>query len=162
MLYYLGRERFYHGQWQRAIETLQQYLARPDATWNAERCAAQRHAATCARRLGCDEEALRWLLRACVEGPELREPFLELAELYQELGLWAQGYAAAQDALRITIKASHHFVSNHCWGAWPHDLAAKCAYRMGFQTEAIRQIDEALRHSPDDERLRADARVIAA
>jgi tetratricopeptide (TPR) repeat protein len=161
-LYYLGREYWYAGQWRQAIYTLAEYLECPDATWDAERCAAMRHAAACHCRLGQPDQAVHWLIRACLEAPMLREPFVELAQLYHDLDRPAQAYAAVLDALRITVKATHFLVSNHCWGPWPHELAADCAQRLGLKNEAAQHLRKVRELQPDDELLPSSARLIAA
>jgi hypothetical protein len=161
-LYYLGREYYYAGQWRQAIYTLEEYLHCPDATWQAERCAAMRHIAVCNQSLGQADQAIHWLSRACLEAPTLREPFVELAQLYCALDRPAQGYAAVLDALRITVKPTHFLVSNHCWGPWPHELAAKCAERLGLRSEAAQHSRNALHYASEDQRLQAKASVLAA
>jgi hypothetical protein len=74
----------------------------------------------------------------------------------------AQAYAAVLDALRISVKPTHYLVSNHCWGAWPHELAAKCAQRIGLKYEANQHICKALSYSPDNRCQQANAQVQAA
>ena len=47
------------------------------------------------------------------------------------------------------------------WGAMPHDYASIAAYHLGMKEEALRQVSIALELSPDDERLKANKRLIA-
>jgi hypothetical protein len=56
-------------------------------------------------------------------------------------------------ALEIKSKELVYTCDPEVWGSKPHDLAAISAYNLGLREEAIRHGAEAVRLSPDDERL---------
>ena len=89
--HYLGREYMYHGEWQRAIDTLKQHLSLPKATWADERCASMRFIGRCYRHLGRDDLAAVWYHRAIAEAPHLREPYIDYAALLYTLGARCRG-----------------------------------------------------------------------
>ncbi len=73
-VFYLGREYSFYGRWSDCERTLRQYLRMRSAVWDEERCAAMRILAQACLAQERTAEAERWLLRACAEAPQLREP----------------------------------------------------------------------------------------
>ena len=66
-VHYLGREYFFRGRWQDAIDTLKKHLSLPSATWKDERAASMRYLAGCYFRLGNEREGEVWTYRAIAE-----------------------------------------------------------------------------------------------
>ena len=78
---YLGREYYFMGKWDKAIETLEKYLSLKDATWKEERSFALRYIACCYKEKGELDTAKLYLLKAISEAPNMREPYVEMARL---------------------------------------------------------------------------------
>jgi glycosyltransferase involved in cell wall biosynthesis len=151
--FYFARELTFYRLWDEAIEALNAYLNMPEATWPNERCYAM-------RLLGqaYDEKldywtALKWFRMSIAEAPGTREPWVDFAMSCYKKHLWKECHHAATMALSIVDRELVYTCDPEVWGSKPHDLAAISAFHLGMKDEAIRHGAEAVRLSPDDERL---------
>ena len=151
--FYYARELTFYQKWHEAIAALNKYLAMPQATWPNERCYAYRLLGKSYAELNNSVQAEGYLLKACSEAPNTREPWCELAMLYYRQNRWAECYAASMRALSIKDRALVYTCDPAVWGHWPHDLAAVSAWHLGLQAVAIEQGKLAVEASPDDARL---------
>jgi len=146
--YYYARELFFHGQNDQALTEFKRHLALPTAQWRPERAASMRYLAKVET-----SEAETWLLRACAEAPDFREPWVELASHYYGKKQWANSLAAAQRALAIKEKPLLYLCDAYSWGAAPHDFAAIASSYLGQKKQAIDYCHDALRIEPNNERM---------
>jgi len=160
--FWLGREYVYRGRWDQAVAELARYLALPEAVWPPERAAAMRFLAQASAALGRQGEAEAWLLRACAEAPDEREPWVDLAQNCHNAQDWAGGFAAARRALAITERPHHYLTTPIAWGERADDLAAVCAWWLGLSDTAREHVVAALRAAPNDLRIIANARFMGA
>jgi len=147
--FYYARELYYYGRREEAVQEFLRHLGLPKATWAPERARSMRFLA---ELLPGAREA--WLLRACGECPNRREPWVDLAQHYYETGNWAGCFSAASRALGISHRPVEYLSEPHAWGAKPWDLAALAAYHLGL--DAVGLGKEALSRAPEDERLRGN------
>lgn len=171
--YYLGREYTYVARWQAAIDTLEGYLAHRTA-WSAERASASSmiaashdRLAEAARAVGDGalasrhgDAALRWAFRTVHEEPNLREPWLDLADALRQRGDHEGSRWAASRALAIAHPTGTFLDRPESWRARPHDLASLASWNLGRRDEALAHAFAAVAAEPDDERLVANARFI--
>ena len=71
--HYLGREYFFHAQYDPAITELHRHLSLCKALWKPERAASMRYIAKCHEALSAPLEAREWYVRATLEDPTSRE-----------------------------------------------------------------------------------------
>lgn len=159
-MHYLGREYFFHSNFEKAISTLKRHLQLPSATWADERCASMRYIAKCYVNLQNLQEAQRWYLRAIAQAPHLREPWLDFAMLAYEnedwyLLLWLTGRALA-----IQERPRTYITEATSWGSLPHDLASLGYFYTGQYQKALYHIDRALEIEPSDPRLLKNRELI--
>jgi glycosyltransferase involved in cell wall biosynthesis len=115
--YYSAREHYYQNDWDEARRKFQEYLAMPSAVYDQERAEACRLVA----RMVWPDLKEKWLLRACSEAPQRREPWAELALYYKEQGRGAEASGAAARALSILERTPEN--SFHCEDfAWNNEL----------------------------------------
>lgn len=160
--HYLGREYMYHGRWGDAIAALKRHLELPGALWREERCASLRFIARCEEAQGREAEALSWLLRAAGEAPWLREPWVELCRWMYRRQNWEGVVFAAEQAVAIKSRGESYITESESWGALPWDLGSLGAYYTGRYERAAEMAEEALRLSPEDERIRKNLALIYA
>jgi tetratricopeptide (TPR) repeat protein len=151
--FYHARELTFYSRWEEAITALKRYLAMPEATWENERCYAMRLLGKSYDETGNGWEALKWYRLAVAEAPGTREPWVDLALACYCRHLWAESYAAAKSALRITDKALVYTMDPSVWTEKPWDLASIAAWNLGLKDEAIQLCQEALKLNPTDIRL---------
>ncbi len=150
--YYLAREYMFNGMHEKAIPHFLKHLEL--SNWSAEKSASMRYLATAT---GNREH---WLLRACAESPERREPWVDLAQYYYDTRNWSGSYYAAIRALSITEKPLEYLCEPTAWGAAPHDLASIAAWNLNIKLEALKLSIDALKLNPTDERLRSNASLV--
>ena len=159
-LFYLGREHSFRQNWADCQRVLEEYLSLPESCWASERSHALRLIAQCRKAQGDAGGALAWLLRCCAEDASLRENWVELAQAYYEMNDWSGGYHACERALAIHERPRHYQSFGYAWGERADDLASVCAWYMGMKDKAAEHLRRALAVSPDDGRLRGNARWI--
>lgn len=144
--FYLGRELMYHGRYDDAKVHLRRHLEL--SKWAPER-------ATCMRYLGTvTGEREAWVLRACAEAPNRREPWVDLSQIYYEKGNWASCLSAALRALEIQEKPLEYLCEESAWGSLPYDLAGISYWNLGMPEKALRYTMSALEIDPTNERLK--------
>lgn len=152
--HYLGREYMFHGQWERAVETLREHLAMPTATWRPERAASMRYIARCLLEMGRAEQAELWLLRAVLEAPEQREALVELARLMERQERWRECERYCRLALDNRKRDLSYTTDPAAWGALPWDLLSLACWYQGHRDWAVNCARQALALEPDNARIR--------
>lgn len=160
--FYFCRELTFYQLWDEAITELHKYLEMPEATWENERAYAMRLLADGYSHRQDWWQAMKWARLACAEAPNTREPWLKLAEFAYRMSNWQECYYAVQQALKITDKALVYTCDPAAWTEKPYDYGAIACYHLGRQKEALEMINKALDYAPNDERLRANLKLIQA
>ena len=111
---------------------------------------------------GKEQAAEEWLLRACAEAPQLREPWLEASAFAAARQDWSGSLYFAQKALQIRTRGRSYIQEAESWGARPYDLAALAAYYLGQYALALRYGREAAELEPENERLHENLRFYEA
>lgn len=155
-MHYLGREYLFRGRWNDCILTLKKHLSLPTATWRDERCASMRFISRAYAEKGDFAAAQEWGWRAMAEAPYLREPFMDLAWLLYGQKAWEGVLYLTGCALRITDRSRSYVTESAAWGSRPWDLRALAYYYTGQFEKALAAVDEALKISPQSDRLRAN------
>ena len=74
------------GDFPRAVMLFRRHLQTPQAVWQDERCLSMLCLAGCCRAMRNDDEAERWLLRACAELPHTPHPWEYACLYYRSIG----------------------------------------------------------------------------
>ncbi|XOQ44826.1 MAG: Glycosyl transferase family 2 [Clostridium sp.] len=161
MMYYLGREYMYRGQWQDCINTLKRHLSLPTATWREERCASMRWIALSYFRLFQMNEAYRWYYRAVAEAPWMRDPYVEFAQMCYQLGDWPAVFSLTEQALKIHQRSPVYVNAACAWDHTPDDLCAIACYQLGMYERSYEHAKAALSYTPNSARLKRNLELIA-
>ena len=146
--YYLAREYFFNGMFDKAVDMFKRHLQNPKATWGPERAASCRYLAKCLPDL-----AHAYLEQAIEEALGRREAVVEMAQHHYSKQDWANCLEYSLQALDIEEKPLDYLCEEFAWGALPYDLAAISAYNLGDLKTAYRYGGMALAFAPDDDRL---------
>lgn len=124
MLYYLGREYLYRGQYAKAAEVLTRHIEREP--WDVQRSAALRDLARC--HLACGhtdaaEAVLRQSIEAC---PSMREGYIELASLYLRDHRTQAAEKLLEQALAIRTPHPIYFNEGFAWDGAAERLLDQC------------------------------------
>ena len=152
-MHYLGREYMFYGRWDDCINTLQKHLKMPSAKWPDERAASMRYIAKAFCAKGEREQARRWLYRAIAEAPHLREAYVEMSQLCNDLQEWEGTVYFAQTALKIQERPQTYICTEEAWGSLPYDLLTLGYYYSGRYLEALAAVNKAVALDPENQRL---------
>jgi tetratricopeptide (TPR) repeat protein len=151
--YYYARELFYVRRYEDSIKEWQRYLKMPDATWYHERCYAYRTLGKCYASLGMVAEELDAFRSATKEAPNIREPWVDLAESCQKHKIWHESFGAATVALNITKREYVYTSDKTVWGSRTPDALALAAHYLGMKDMAFKYGQQALDLDPTNQRL---------
>ncbi len=160
MTYYLGREYMYFGRWNDCIRTMERYLALPGAKWKEERCAAMRWMAKSYFMLGSADKAHEIYYQAIAEVPDMRDAYIECAQMAYSLGDWVTVLYMTNEALKINKKSVVYVNMGYSWDYTPDDLAAIANYQLGNYETSLIHARNALSYAEDDERLQSNLELI--
>lgn len=150
--FYLGREYTYYSMPEKATPHFLKHLEL--SHWDAERSASMRHLA---KTTGNKEH---WLLRACGEAPNRREPWVELAQYYYETQNWPGSLGASLRALSIREKPLEYLCEPEAWGQLPQDLASIASWYLGMHERGFKHAIAAMNLAPWDGRIRGNAAMM--
>lgn len=143
--FYLGREYMFAGLNEQAEQQLLKYLE--ISSWKPERATAMRYLSR------VSGERYHWLLRACAESPDRREPWIELAGYYYVNSRWIECLSAVESALTIKEKPLEYLCEAESWGSHPYDMATVAAWNVGMRELAIEYCKSAVAIEPNNERF---------
>ena len=152
-MHYLGREYMYYGKYQEAIDILKKHLKLKNATWKDERCASLRFIGRCYSNLKDYKNAKKYLKKAIIEAPYLRDPYVELALLEYQLKNYKEVEKYCLKALKIKNHQRTYINETFSWDNTIYDLLSISCYYLGKIQYAIYFIDLALEFTPSDQRL---------
>lgn len=158
--HYLGREYLYRGRWDDCITALKRHLALPRAVWRDERAASMRYIARAYEEKGDNESAWLWYLRAVLEAPHLREPYMDLALFLYRREEWDGVLYFTGRALAIEQRPKTYICEAAAWGSLPYDLRSIACYQTGRPGPALEEAKKALERAPEDERLQGNVRLL--
>jgi glycosyltransferase involved in cell wall biosynthesis len=149
-------------RYQEAIDTLKNYLSSPEKKAREEECAATQLLGRCHEALGRSAEALRWFRRATVEFPEIRDPWLSLAQHTSKKKLWGECLVAATSALAISKRLYSRYSNPGAWGKAPYDLGSLAAWNLGLLPLAYELCSKAVEFDPKNPRLLENLEAIGS
>lgn len=142
--FYLGREYFFHGDYEKSRAALEHYLHLPSARWKDERAAGMRYLAKCCRQLKQPEMEQNWLERAVQEAPHSRETWLDAARAAYLRQDWPAVLRYTAGCLRITKREMNYLSESESWGSLPQDLRSIALYYTRDISAAIAAAEHAL------------------
>lgn len=151
--HYLGREYMFMERWEDCINTLTKQLSLPDSGWKEERAASMRFISRAYKGLKDIHNSKIWLYKAIAEQPLLREPYLEMAMLSEDLQDWLSMYYYAIQALNITNRPIGYSSEAFSYDSTPYDLLAISSYWLGMRENALKYSKLDLSKDPYNERL---------
>lgn len=146
--YYLAREYFFNGMYDKAIDMFKKHLANPRATWGPERAASWRYLAKCD-----SANAEHYLAQAIQDAPNRRESLVELGMVFYRKNDFEKALMFMEEAILIQEKPLDYLCEDFAWGSLPYDVAAISAFNLGKKDLALRYGAVAVTYEPDNQRL---------
>ena len=152
-MHYLGREYMFYRKYDKAIETLKKHLTLKKATWKDERAASYRYIARCYLYQHLYDSAKEYYYRAIIEAPYLREAYIEMAFLLQELQDYYGVVYFINEALKIKNRSLTYINEARCWDQTPYDLISVAFYHLNQKEKALYFVNKALEIDPNNQRI---------
>lgn len=149
-LYYLGREYYFNGMYDKAIPMLKKHV--DVSVWAPEKASSLRYLAKCDPK-----NAVEYLEKALAQG-ERRETLVELSKHYYESSQWEQCKQYALRAIAITEKPLDYLCEAFAWSDAPFDLVAISEFNLGNYESAVEYGYMAVDMNKTDERLKNNLR----
>lgn len=152
-MHYLGREYYFHGEYEKAVEVLQKHLDLPSATWDEERAASFRYMAKSLQQLGQMEEAECSFKRAIITQSSSREGYYDLGVFYYENGDYLSAAAVLEAMQNISHRRLNYISNPECWGGKINDILSICYHYLGDRKKALENCKKAHALQPNNARI---------
>ena len=159
-MHYLGREYMYHGQYEKAINTLKKHLKLEKASWKDERSASMRFIARSYYYKEKVDTARMWYRKAIKETPYLREPYTELGILEYLEGNYEKSIKYLKEALQIKKNFKTYINDPICYNGTIEDILSVCLYNLDSREEALGYAIKASLMQPNNERIKNNIEII--
>lgn len=146
--FYYARELYFYKNYEEAAKLFRTYLENPRSTWTSERGAALRYLAKCE-----PDMAEKHLKQSIIEANNVREPYLDLCEIYYQTENWENCLYYAEEALKLKNRPLDFLSERRCWDGSLEDYAAIASYRLGKYRKAIKYGVDAFYIRETDQRL---------
>jgi len=153
-MHYLSREYMFAGKYETAIKTFKKHLKMPNATWEEERSASYRYIGDCYVYLKKFKLAESYYKKAITTCFNIREPYLNLAQLYYNKKDYLNCIFVLNSMLNIKTKNLSYMTNPNCWNDYPYDLLSFCHFSIGNINLAIINTQVALSYNIDNVRLK--------
>lgn len=171
-LFYLGRQYLYLKNYDKAIDSLNKYMAMTKEKGAWDRADACFHLYQCyieTRNVEQDKdktrllesEAIRNLYLACLERPTNRKWWYELALFYYGRGRYFIVIGILKCMFEIPETAQEGFMFMETAGSDPYDLMARSMWHMGRYEEGLEYEREALKRNPDSKQIKENISFFA-
>lgn len=151
-VFWLAREFVYQQDWTKAVDWFERFLQRTDI-WYVEKAHAYKFLGKCYHELKREQAARSAYLQAVTIAPKEREVWLELAYFHAAINEIDLAYYACCQGLRITTRPEHYLTTNYAWGYRLYDLAARCAWNLGYEDQAREHARIAVTMAPDEQHV---------
>ena len=160
-MHYLGREYYFHSNYELAIKTLKKHLSMPNSIWKEERSSSCKLIANCYEKLNKHKMATKYYQLAIAECPTTREPYIEFAKYYFRKKQYLNAIPYILSALNIKDRQLNYISQPDCWNATPYDLLALCFYNIKDYKKAYLNGSLALKFEPNNIRLQTNLKYYA-
>lgn len=158
-MHYLGREYMFHGQYDKAIETLEKHINMPSAVWDAERAASMRFIARCKIMQGDKEAGELWYNRAIAEAPQYREGWYETCKIMYHAKRWKSCIFYGERCIEIMQKPLSYICEAEAWGPRVYDMLSMAYWHTGRILKAVEAAERALSYG-EDKRIRENLKIM--
>ena len=154
-LIYLGHEYFYHGLYEKSIETLTKVLEiHKEQANSVEEASCYLFMGDAYSKMKNYEKAIDNYITAINIEPTYRESYLDLAKVYIEMNRYEDAINAVKEAITKSFRHYTWLERDISWTYEPYDLLCQAAFYNGNRKDSIVYAAKALSFEEGDERLR--------
>lgn len=152
----LAREYLLNGDYDNALENYMAVLNMPDVDAPEKRLVLLESLGRCADIFKIKEtyDTAIWYCQEFIkEDWSYREPYLIMAEIYNEMKMPTLAEACVNQALKYGTRKNTWVERANTWVELPDDILSITYYQLNDYDKAIQHVIEALKHKPNDPRL---------
>jgi tetratricopeptide (TPR) repeat protein len=152
----LAREYIIRQDLDNGIKELLETLKMPDIDNPRKRLvllACLLHLALCYQALENYDEAIWYCQEFIKEDHTYREPYLIMAEMYNIMGMFTLAESCVKAALEYGTHKYDWVEKANTWLGWSNDVLSVSEFNLGKIDEAMKNLEIALSHEPNDARL---------
>lgn len=158
---YLGHEYYYKGHYEKSIEVLKNlYTNHGNSFNNLERASILLFIGDNYRSLNETSKAIYYYNMSITEEHGYIEPYLQLAEIYNEMGLYhlSIGYITAAN---LSCRRFYSWLErDDSFTSKPHDILSIAYYYVGNIKESLNEINMAIEIDTENERFKLNKKLI--
>ena len=156
-LFYYSHELYYRGYYEKSIAILDTILT--DKKFDNKRTTLEKAACylfmgDSYKALNKNSAAISAYHNAIAIDPTYREPYLELAQLYQDMKYFNMAIGTVEEALLKSVRHYNWLERDTSWAEQPYDILAVSSYYIGDYKESYLNASIASQFNPTDERLK--------
>lgn len=106
------------------------------------------------------DEALWYCQEFIKEDHTYREPYLLMAELYNQMKMPTLAYSCVEAAEKFAFRHNDWVERATTWLGWIHDVKSVSEDMLGLVDAALEDLSKALAHDPDDARLLKNENIL--
>ena len=106
------------------------------------------------------ETALNYFFKQLFLDNTYRDPYLQIAEIYNQIGQYASAYGTIQDCMAKTVR---HYDWSESEGSWDYkceDILSVSCYYLNLIDEGIKYAEHVLRYNPSNQRVKANYQAL--
>lgn len=163
---YLANEYYYRDHYQKAIDKFDEILENYSDKYNSiELASCHLFKGDCYRAMQKEdpmwwEKAIYNYLQSIYVEPTYREPYLYIAEVYNEVGLFKSAIGFVEDALRLSQRHFNWLERDDSWREKPDDILSVSYYNLGDLKKADEYVTKAFKLNRYDERIHYNYNLI--
>ncbi len=157
--HYLAREYMFNGLYKQAIKYFKKHLKLKTAIWDAERSASYMYLGDCYDYLSRQNIAQKYYKLAVIECPNIREPYLKLAQFYYDKKEFLLCTFVIKDMLNIKIRNLTYMSQPTAWNEYPYELLYMSYYYLKNYKFAFDNCLKALNLKPTDKRIMGNLKL---
>jgi glycosyltransferase involved in cell wall biosynthesis len=154
---YLTHEYYYQGLYQKCVDFIRGFMIpNIDKYDNLEQANIYLFLGDAYAALGEYDSAVGAWLQSIQINRGYRDPYLKLAEHYNNIGLYHVALGYVQEAEKSSIRYYNWLEQDTSWNVAPNDIKALAYYYLGKYKTAYGYGKVALQYAPSDSRLQAN------
>lgn len=145
--HYLGREYMMKGLYTEALNVFNAYLNLGENgiyLWNAETAIIYNYIGFCYEHLGDFVKVEQAYMKAALEVPQCREPWLDLSDFYVRKSDTLGAYFYLVKALSLPETTDYMYTKPVAYGSMPHHQACFLSFQLGFKDKSKQHIKDAV------------------
>lgn len=153
-LIYLSHEYYYRGLYENSIQELTHIIEHHrDKLSNFDLASCYLFMGDSYKAMEAYPKAIESYYTAMHYAPDYREPYMDLADTFNQIKLYNQAIATVKDGIKNSTRHYSWLERDDTWSYIPHDILSIAYYWVEEYDLALSHVMQALSYCPNDERI---------